>query len=393
MLKLMFRGQAARDIFRSRAILPPDFDPNQQASIQMNQTLKNHPLLNLVIGALALVTLAGCKSIGPGTVRRDRLHYSTAVADSWKEQLLLNIVKTRYGDAPAFLEVVSVVSGYTLETDVGVGGQFSPQSMRGDTFATAGGSVKFTDRPTISYSPLTGEKFARSLMAPVPLDSLLFVMQGGAPAEFVLGLTVQSFEGHHNADTHGRQFQPADPQFLKQIQLVGALQRAKVIETEVIRQKDQAEIWLRFHSPAAASPGTAEQIVELKALLGIPAELDRVKIVFGVQAPDPQVIGMRTRSLMHILRTLGAGVQIQPEHLKDGSASPIGTTQLPGGFTVQNGKKKPDDAFVSIPYEGQWFWIDRRDLVSKTTLSAVTIMFNFLEVDSKASPVLTIPTN
>jgi hypothetical protein len=29
----------------------------------------------------------------------------------------------------------------------------------------------------------------------------------------------------------------------------------------------------------------------------------------------------------------------------------------------------------------------------KTSLSAVTIMFNFLEVVSKASPVLTIPTN
>jgi hypothetical protein len=63
--------------------------------------------------------------------------YSTAVADSWKEQLLLNIVKTRYGDTPAFMEVVSVVSGYTLETGVGVEGQFSPESLRSDTFAAA----------------------------------------------------------------------------------------------------------------------------------------------------------------------------------------------------------------------------------------------------------------
>jgi len=39
------------------------------------------------------------------------MHYSTAVADSWKEHLLLNIVKTRYADAPAFLELVAVVSG------------------------------------------------------------------------------------------------------------------------------------------------------------------------------------------------------------------------------------------------------------------------------------------
>jgi hypothetical protein len=52
-----------------------------------------------------------------------------------------------------------------------------------------------------------------------------------------------------------------------------------------------------------------------------------------------------------------------------------------------------EQRLVSVPCEGVWFWIDRRDLVSKTTLSAVTILFNFLEVDSKAAPMLTIPTN
>jgi len=74
-------------------------------------------LLNTCIYA-AILVVAGCKSIGPAAIKRDRLHYSTAVSDSWKEQLLLNIVKTRYGDAPAFMEVVSVVSGYSLETGV-----------------------------------------------------------------------------------------------------------------------------------------------------------------------------------------------------------------------------------------------------------------------------------
>jgi hypothetical protein len=112
--------------------------------------MKRRLLLTPLTCALALVAAAGCKSIGPDSVQPDRMPYSTAVADSWKEQLLLNIVKTRYGDAPAFLEVVSVVSGYSLETGVQLGGQFSPQSLRGDTFAAAGMGAKFTNRPTIT---------------------------------------------------------------------------------------------------------------------------------------------------------------------------------------------------------------------------------------------------
>ena len=135
----------------------------------------------VLLVATAVLLGSGCQSVGPGTIKRDRLHYATAVADSWKEQLLLNIVKMRYADAPAFLEVVSVVSGYSLETGVSLLGQFSPEPLRGDTFVGGGLSGRFTDRPTISYSPLTGEKFTRNLMAPVPLDALMFVIQGEHP--------------------------------------------------------------------------------------------------------------------------------------------------------------------------------------------------------------------
>jgi hypothetical protein len=35
--------------------------------------------------------------------------------------------------------------------------------------------------------------------------------------------------------------------------------------------------------------------------------------------------------------------------------------------------------FVSVPYRGHWFWIEEKDLPTKTTLAAVAILFNFLE--------------
>lgn len=352
-----------------------------------------HRAIRPILIVLAILVLsAGCRSVGPSNIKRDRLHYASAVSDSWKEQLLLNIVKSRYGDAPVFLGVSSVISGYTVESRVSAAAEWQPTNP--EDFLSLGAARVFTDRPTISYSPMTGEKFARSLMSPVPLDALMFVTQGGAPAGFILGLMIYSFEGHHNLGASGRGFEPADPKFHRLIELVDVLIQNRGLETKIIQQEDRAEVWLHFRSADPVKSIAKQHQAELKSLLGVPSGLDRVRVVFGTDAADPAVIGIRTRSLMQIMGVLGAGVRIQPDHLTDGSSVPVDYAYVPSEFTVHSGPQKPEGAFVAVPYEGLWFWIDRQDFVSKFTLSVVTILFNFLESGSSKVPaVLTIPTN
>ena len=66
----------------------------------------------LGIAAIALgLLLTACSSIGPTTVVRDRVDYASSIANSWKEQTLLNFVKLRYADMPIFLEVAQVIAG------------------------------------------------------------------------------------------------------------------------------------------------------------------------------------------------------------------------------------------------------------------------------------------
>ena len=75
-----------------------------------------------------LFYFTGCASIGPGTVTRDRFDYVTAISDSWKSQMLFNLVKLRYGDAPVFLDVASVINQYLVEGVVRVFRQLGSES-------------------------------------------------------------------------------------------------------------------------------------------------------------------------------------------------------------------------------------------------------------------------
>src|SRR5512139_2409640 len=69
-------------------------------------------LTTRTMGGLALLVLAGCASVSPQRVNTDRMDYGQVVADSWKRQTLLNVVRLRYADAPVFLDVSSIINSY-----------------------------------------------------------------------------------------------------------------------------------------------------------------------------------------------------------------------------------------------------------------------------------------
>ena len=146
--------------------------------------------------------------MGPGSVTRDRFDYSEAVGKSWKTQMLLNLVKLRYGDIPVFMDVGQVVAGYSIQRTIGATASvptfYQGAPINGITSTLgAAAAVTYNDSPTITYTPLAGERFARSMMSNIPPASIMNVLQAGFPVDVVLRLAVQSINGVDNRRVAG----------------------------------------------------------------------------------------------------------------------------------------------------------------------------------------------
>src|SRR5262245_32154219 len=187
------------------------------------------------------VCTAACMGIGPGTVNRDRFDYTTAIAESWKRQMLLNLVKLRYGDTPIFLDVGQVVAGYTVQSTytglatANIFGGSIPRTTIPDASLSLGAQGSFTDRPTITYSPLAGERFARSMMTPLPPTSIMNLIQAGYPADLVLRLTVHVMNGLHNRYGGDLRARPGDPEFYELLGHMRRIQQSGLIGLRVQR--------------------------------------------------------------------------------------------------------------------------------------------------------------
>ena len=343
---------------------------------------------------VASLLLTGCKSIGPGTVARDRYDYSSSISESWKRQMLLNIVKLRYIDPPIFVDVGQIVAGYSLETGVSVGGQIS--SPRDNSLAF-GASGKYIDRPTITYTPLTGNKFVKALTTPLPPESVFFMIQAGWPADGVLLAAAVSINGLKNQETSLSGVTPPDANFLRALELLRSIQRSGAVSLRVQQdaQKKQTSI-LAFRS-AQISETTLAEIRELRSLLRLDPDATEFTLSFGATASHDKELAVLTRSLMHILNTMAAQVEVPANDIAEGRATPglEATTDAPQAHRlvrIRHARSRPEDAFVAVAYRDGWFWIDDRDLRSKRAFAFMLMLFTLADTGEKETlPLITIP--
>jgi len=344
----------------------------------------------------ALMLVSGCAHIGPRTIAVDRFDYSAAVADSWKQQTLLNIVKLRYMDLPVFVDVSSIVSGYSLQTGVSIGGTVSSKNTVQGNFATAGVQGIYTDRPTITYTPLTGEKFLKGLLSPIDPKNIFFLMQSGYPADFILALTVESLNGVRNRSVGGSGVREADTDFVRALELLREVQAAGAVGMRVEEDKAKGSTAVLFFRRDDVPADIKEKSAEIRRLLNLPAGQQNFNLIYSPARGADNELAVNSRSMLQIMGAFSSYMDVPEEHLQEHRAIPgfehVSPENRRDVVRIRSGKDEPTNAYAAVHYRDYWFWIDDGDLQTKRAMTAIMFFFTLSETGgNERLPLITIP--
>lgn len=341
----------------------------------------------LCTSILSLGLNACSARMGPRSVPTDRFDYADALTRSWKEETLLNMVKLRYVDPPLFLSVQQVVQQYTLE---GTGTINAPGWTGGANIATAGSaSGRWAESPTITYSPMSGEQFTKSLIRPVHPEELLSLVQSGWAVDKVFAIGVRSINGLHAGSRTAVLKQQGDPDFYRVLSLLKELQASDDFNVRAQSTREGGATIMTFRAKGA-SEADLERVRKVRELLHLNLDAQEFKLVEAATQEDDKEIAMLTRSMLQILAEAATGVEVPASDIEQGRVYKMDLAETGPEFLVHvhssTTKPESNDAFAAVRYRNYWFWVDDRDLASKRGLGFLMVLLTLAESGPAAPP-------
>ncbi len=356
---------------------------------------------SFAIRLLILFCLTGCQStFGPVALENTHPAYNQAIVKTQNEQMLLNLVRVKYLDKPFFLKIGSITASLTFDSNVGLGSDINLDA--GGNILKPSLGIGYADKPTISFQPLGGEDFLKSVLSSISFDALLVMTQSGWSIERVFGLCVERLNDLHNAPTASGPtpaYAPEYKEFKRAIALMRSLQLTHDMEIGVDKN-NLVNILFRI------TPDNQTMIDELSALLKLKkSQTDHtilVKLANSFLDPHANELKIRPRSIASVLYYLAQNVRIPQQHIDAGLVTVTKTEQgnifdwsdTPAGvyFDIQYSKDYPSQAFLAVPYRDYWFYIADNDLKSKSTFTLLTQLFDLQAGQTKfTGPTLTLP--
>jgi hypothetical protein len=359
---------------------------------------KYQGFLTFTTFCVVLGTLSACSVVGPRSISMGRADYNEAINRTEDEQMLLSIVKGRYGETFSLLAVTGVAANVRFRTNAGVQAGIGASDNYFGNLVPFSGGLAYEENPTITYAPVQGEEHLRQTMSPIPLDILLLVVRSMTSGGHLFTLLVNRINDLRNPDfLDGPPAEP-DPRFMRFIELLKELRKAGVIN--FLRDP------LKKVAFDVVIGGYAHQysqkVREFLALLDLQTPADEsedivIPAYFAVKTKKVWGIGITTRSTMDLVEILRAAIEVPQEHDSAGlviNYPPIGLAGQ--GIRIISSTEKPKKMSLAVKYRGYWFYIDEADQRTKAFFRALRMFWSVsisASVDQRAAPVLTIPVS
>lgn len=408
------------------------------------------------IAMLLMVVVTGCaKTRGPELVVNSHVEYNKAVSQVLKEELLLNIVRRRYLEAPQFLNVSSISTNLSTTTSLAVGSSIVDIGDGNTLSSSVDGSLSFSDSPTVTITPRQGEDIAKQLHEPLRVSTIADLISAGYDVNSTFDMLAEGVNNLRGPNLRYDRFRPGSPEWREMIDLLEELHRSGDVIIHRFRWNDpyndyaypaeeiSPQMWITTlstgerrwksydggktfyfttHEMAPAvwlDPEVREspEGVRLIELLNIQSDVQKriwlmepARVASGQdledRPDDPRpTLKVRMRSLYDVLNFYSYGVQVPAEDEAEGRATDLrsfreaverGEVQdYSTNIAIRFSRTPPGSAFHQVRYRGLWFYIDDRDLESKAGFNALYDVWQ-LSVkapESSSEPVTTIQVN
>jgi hypothetical protein len=349
---------------------------------------------------LWVLILPACRSFGPDTLKSVHPLYNNAVNGSLNDQFIQNLVRLHYHDPILFLDVSTIAASARLDVAGGLNqSQLGLPSAAYDLLKFSVGA-DYYEMPTVTFAPLQGEAFVKSLLNPISLTSIFELTASGWSAKRVFGLCIERINGLDNAPGASGPMPDAPPsqntQFIRLIDLLDKIRHAHLMAVKPDESGKELYLELNEEGPHGSD------VAEIKRLLELDPSKNRFRLATNLIMHDPSVISITTRSIGSIMFYLSHNVDTPVEHTEkgwvrlshDAQGHAYDWSQTPAGqlFHIRVSSSHPDESFLAIPYNDHWFYIPQNDLQSKSTFMLLTQLFRLQAGSAKSqTPALTIP--
>jgi hypothetical protein len=267
----------------------------------------------------------------------------------------------------------------------------------GSTGASSSGFAHYTDKPTITYNPLLGERFTRSLMTPLQPGVVVSLIQSGWSADTVMRMMVTSANGVDNRFGAGNRARGADPEWATVVAALRRIQASAGVGMRVDRDTGN-ELTVLVLYRKEMTPELAADIRTLRGALGIREDARELRVVYGSVPKNDAELAIVTRSMLEILLDLASGIEVPPGDVAAGYVPATRRFESDGAdwrplIRIRSGDTAPEHAFAAVEYLGHWFWIDQGDYASKGIFSFLLILFSLMDTAPKGQPLMTVPVN